>query len=119
MPHATYPIVEQQSDGTFMARMIDKKRGRVWGVGYGDTRQDAIALARADQPGEHIIKRAIGWTVKHPFKAGGLALAYSFFRPIIRSFAREGCLMVSQFAHAFGLPKILVSTVRNAYKVLP
>jgi hypothetical protein len=79
--HITYPIVfhDEDTDG-WKCEMRDKKTNKVWGQGYGMTRQEAIYNARHDQPSAGKIKRAIGWVVSHPFIAGSAVGTYLAYR---------------------------------------
>lgn len=119
MAKATYPACWQDNDGTYVCEMRDKKSGRVWGQGYGDTRKEAIYNARNDQPKDMLIKRAIGWTWRHPFKAGALTLAYMAFRRPIRQIAEAATRTISQMMFALGLPRKVCEVVRLSYQALP
>lgn len=91
MAHATYPAVFfDEAAGFFKCEMRDKKTGRIWGYGYGVTRQEAIYNARHDQPSEGRIKRAIGWVSRHPFIAGAALGAYLAFRQTRRHGLKKG-----------------------------
>ncbi|KAF5417644.1 MAG: hypothetical protein C5S48_00070 [Candidatus Methanogaster sp.] len=119
MPHASYPLVDVQPDGTYMARMIDKKRGRVWGVGYGPTRQDAIALARGDQPSEMFIKRSIGWIRRHPIRATLSVGAYMMLRPYVKAIADATCKFVADGMYMLNFPRKVCNVVSRAGEILP
>lgn len=80
MARVTFPAVffdkERQE---FVCEMKDKKTGRVWSRGYGQTAQEAIANARHTQPSAGYIRKSIGWVVRHPIIGGsfaGVALAF-------------------------------------------
>lgn len=81
MAHPTYPAVHyDEAAGQFVCEMKDKKTGRIWGTGYGATRQEAIYNARKVQPSDGHIKKAIVWVARHPVIAGsvvGAALAFN------------------------------------------
>jgi hypothetical protein len=99
--------------------MVDKKTGRVWGTGYGENRKQAIYYARNDQPREGFIKRAIGWVVRHPVKAGMLVAGYMVLRRPIKQIAYTACRFAGEIAHSLRFPEKIVKAIDNAYKVLP
>ena len=66
--------------GEYVCHMKDKKSGKILGVGYGSTRNEAISNARQTQPADGRIKRMIGWTTRHPVIVGSLAGAALAFR---------------------------------------
>jgi hypothetical protein len=76
----TYPTVFLDTvSNLWKAEMKDKKTGRIWGTGVGETRDIAIINARHNQPKDSRIKRLIGWTIRHPFlgsMAVGTVLAF-------------------------------------------
>lgn len=81
MARPTFPrVFWDEESGMYCAQMIDKKTGKVWGCGYGETRQDAIRSAAIDQPPAKSIKRAIGWVDRHPFIAGAAVGTYLTYR---------------------------------------
>lgn len=77
MSRATYPAVYyDEAAGSFKCDMRDKKTGRTWGMGTGETRQEAIYNARHDLPEEGKIRKAIGWVEHHPFVSGAAVGVY-------------------------------------------
>lgn len=77
MARPTYPrVVWDENAMSYRAEMVDKKTGRIWGYGHGETRQAAIKAAAIDQPPSKSIKRAIGWVTHHPFLGGAAVGAY-------------------------------------------
>ena len=88
MAHPTDSIVFfDENSGMYKCEMRDKKIGRVWGVGYGDTRHEALINARRAQPPDGTIKRAIGWVTRHPFMAGAAVGVYLAARNGARTFS--------------------------------
>lgn len=98
MAHPTYPVVFfDERSGLYKCEMRDKKTGKVWGHGYGERRQDAIANARYVQPSDGQIKRAINWVTRHPFIGGaaaGAMVAY-YHAKRSRTDVRLGDMMAS------------------------
>ncbi len=87
MAHPTDSIVFfDEATGKYKCEMRDKKIGRVWGVGYGNTRHEALINARRAQPPDGKIKRAIGWVQRHPFFAGAAVGVYLAARNGARTF---------------------------------
>lgn len=81
MSRPTYPrIFFDNTSGRYRAEMIDKKTGRIWGQGYGKTRQEAIMASAVDQPPASTIKKAMGLVTRHPFVAGAAVGTYLEYR---------------------------------------
>ncbi|MFA6322847.1 MAG: hypothetical protein WCX71_05270 [Candidatus Buchananbacteria bacterium] len=77
MSRPTYPVVfYDEAVGQWKCEMRDKKTARVWGIGYGACRKEAIYRARNEQPEKNYIKKAIGWIDRHPFFGGVVIGAY-------------------------------------------
>lgn len=95
MAHPTYPaVIFDEATGRYKCEMRDKKLARVWGVGYGNTRGEAIANARRGQPPDGKIKRVIGWVQRHPFLVGAAVGAYLAARNGARTFSEYAAASV-------------------------
>ena len=117
MTHPTYPVVEENGDGTFTAYMVDKKRGRVWGEYTSPDRMEAIIGSRNAQPSDGKIKRMIGWVTRHPIKAGIIVGLYMMFRRPIHQVASEAIRQVGGFLGAVGLKPVEEAFRKVANKV--
>jgi hypothetical protein len=114
MPHATFPVVFWDDEaGAWRAEMRDKRLGKTWGRGLGQTRMEAIYNARTDQPDEGLVKRAIGWVDRHPFLAGAAVGTYRIVRGArLRGFKRPAWYYLSGGALVGALAWTLDKIVR-------
>lgn len=80
-----YVACWKQTSGTYIAQLKDKKQHKIWGVGEGNTRIEAIREARQHIPQRRSVKKRVGWFRRIPttVKIGvALGAAYLFREPL-------------------------------------